>query len=297
MGAERSPRAQLVLARAGCGSAKPRGATRGVRRTRDVGNETPIDDPILDPFRDLKASPRTGLGIAEGAIVIRRALALGAELERLVCTPCHAAALADVLPPGLPVRVLPKASLARLVGYPFHRGCLATVRVPGEDTLPEPVRAQWRRQSELTLVVGSRLADPVNVGAIVRSAAALGATGCLFDARCANPFERRAVRASMGHVFAGTTWPVAELEPVLEMLRHDVGATVYASSPNPGGRSVARVTWSSKRVLCFGHEGEGLPSPLLDLADERVFVPMVGGVDSLNVAATAAIVLYAVSTG
>lgn len=263
--------------------------------------EISLEDPRLDVFRELPrlqsgpvgAAVRTTVAIAEGAIVVKRALELGARVQRIVCTPSQAAKLTDHAPAGVPVFTLSRADLATLTGFDFHRGCLAAVEVPGVVALSDAILAGWARREPLTIVAASRLADPVNVGAVIRSAVALGADACVFDGACASPYERRAIRAAMGHCLAGTTFCVPNLGAALDSIRATTGARVYATSPASAGRALPEVDWAGKRVLVLGHEGDGLGDDLFARADECVFVPMAAGIDSLNVAATAAIMLYA----
>jgi len=240
-----------------------------------------------------------GLFVAEGELVIRRAIGAGYPVRSLLITSDRLAALADLAGgcPG-PVYVVAPEIARQLTGYPVHRGALASMR-----RLPLPpvseVIAEARR-----IVVLEDIVDHTNVGAIFRCAAALGFDAVVLAPRCADPLYRRSVRVSMGAVFAV---PYARLEDWREGLTRirAAGFRLLALTPAadavPIGEAVAGAhalpgagvpTHGARLALLLGTEGDGLSARWRDQADLSVRIPMSGAVDSLNVASAAAIACY-----
>ncbi len=249
------------------------------------------DDPSLDPFRGMgRKISREGRGegvIAESEIVIRRALEAGALVRAVLCTPSRAARLAPSLSPECDLLVAERAVLDAVAGFPFHRGCAAWVTRP-----TPPACAPWheRPTGPLHLVAPVGLSDPANLGAIVRTARALGGHALLLDARGADPFEPRALRASMGHAFTLPIFPTQDLHGALAQAR-SAHVRVLATSPRAAGLPPPAAA-GSRWILLVGHEGAGLPAPLIEAADLRLGIPLSHDTDSLNVNAATAIVLH-----
>lgn len=244
------------------------------------------DDPLLDPFRDLtRRRDADAPMVLEGFNVLQRLTQHGHPVQRVLCTPDAAARLdaAAILPAGVPRWVAPAEVLRAVVGFDFHRGVLALAARP---VYRQP--AVWR-----TLVVGERITDPSNVGALIRNAAALGADAVWFDLHSGDPFSRRAIRASMGLGFA---LPVAQVDlvPALAELRDAAPDAVWvAASCDARARALHAVHWPARCVLFVGNEGAGLSPRWLEAAQLRVRIPMAPAADSLNVAAASAVLLYA----
>ncbi|WP_051105721.1 TrmH family RNA methyltransferase [Parafrankia discariae] len=186
-----------------------------------------------------------------------------------------------------PVYVAGPALLAEITGFEVHRGALASMcRRPLLDPV-ELLRVARR------VLVCEDLVSHTNLGAIFRSAAGLGMDAVLLSPRCADPLYRRSVRVSMGEVFAV---PYARLDPwpgALSLLGA-AGFEVLALTPAPDADelTVAMVDPDDRVALLLGTEGQGLTGEVLATATRRVRIPMAHGVDSLNVAATAAIACY-----
>jgi TrmH family RNA methyltransferase len=169
-----------------------------------------------------------------------------------------------------------------------HQGILALVRRPRVEldsllaALPTPL-----------LFVGIGLQDPGNVGSLIRAADAVGAGGVLLSPGCADPFGRRAVRASMGSVLRVPV--MKECEPVAAIERlGSAGIRCVAADPH-AGTLLWEADVSGPIAVVLGAEGEGLPRELLDRAATRIRIPMRAGVDSLNVAATACLLGYEIA--
>ncbi|MGV1004760.1 MAG: TrmH family RNA methyltransferase [Candidatus Nanopelagicales bacterium] len=254
----------------------------------------PADDPALRDFIGLTdvemrsvREPAEGLFLAEGAKVIRRALAAGLTPRRVLTEPKWLPELRPELEQH-PVEVLLAGpeSLARITGYRVHRGALASFQRP---VLREP--AQVLAGSRLIAVLVD-LVDHTNVGSVFRTAAALGVDAVLLTERCADPLYRRAVKVSMGAVFS-VPWTRSGADP-LPVLRA-AGLRVLALTP--GGQVDLRDIGPSEQgtALLLGTEGPGLAAEVLRNADQTVRIGMHNRVDSLNVAAASAIALYQLS--
>ncbi len=252
---------------------------------------TDLDHPGLAPYIGLREAVlrrSTTAFIAEGELVIRRALAAGYDVESLLVSPRAAEALADVLPPGVPVYVAAAGLVEELTGFHVHRGALAAVQ-----RRPEPAPEVVLRAASRVVVVED-VVDHANLGAIIRTAAGLGWDAVLVSHRSADPLYRRAVKASMGAVFAV---PWARLPERVDLRTLLVGWRIAAMALTPGAATLdefgASVGPTDRVALLFGTEGHGLSTGWLEQADQAVVIPMASGIDSLNVAAAAAVACYA----
>lgn len=251
-------------------------------------------DPRLRDFLQLRDADlrRTkeaeeGLFVAEGRMTIERALAAGFAPRAVVCTERWVAAFDAI---RAPVFVVPDDVLAATAGYPVHRGALASF-----DRRPLPDAADLVRDTR-RVVVCEDLVDATNLGLLLRSVAALGWEAALLTPRCADPLYRRAVKTSMGAVFSLPWTRIAWWDGVA--LLRNLGFTVAALTPSPDAVALEDVPRDTPRLaLAFGSEGPGLSRRWLDEADLRVRIPMADAVDSLNVAAAAAIALHALGPG
>ena len=262
---------------------------------------TDPDDPRVSDFRHLtdmdfrrRMESPAGLFIAEGFLVLERVVAKGLPIRDVLIHEKRLDRVSDILdrlPTALrPTVVVADESVLRsITGFDVHRGVLASVQRP----TPLSAVQIWGTGGHIAVLEG--LVDPTNVGLAFRSAAAMGFTGCLLSADCADPLYRRAIRTSMGAVL-DLPWgrcPPGELD--FTELR-SAGLRTIALSPGPehptlddvlddfAGQSVAAI---------FGSEGEGISRRLLTRVDAIARIPMAAGIDSLNVAATVAVVGYA----
>ncbi len=256
-----------------------------------------VSDPRLADYvrltdvhlrRSLEAAE--GLFIAEGEKVIRRAIASGYPVRSLLVAEDKLATIADVAAGcPAPLYVLPAAVAERLTGYRVHRGALASMqRLP----LPQvsEILAGARR-----VVVLEDITDHANVGAVFRCAAALGFDAVLLAPRCADPLYRRAVKVSMGAVFAVPYSRMTDWRGGLAELR-TIGFRLLALTPDRAATPIGQVAPPPKLALLIGSEGDGLSPRWLAAADEMVRIPMSRQVDSLNAAAAAAIACYLLAT-
>jgi tRNA G18 (ribose-2'-O)-methylase SpoU len=264
-----------------------------------------LDDPRLTDYAHatdvaLKNARRSepgrenGLYLAESLLVLERALraghvprsvlALGTSEDEAVAA-LTAAGHADV-----PVFVGAGELLAELTGYILHRGLIASMNRP---PLPD---ARDLLTGARRVVVIENVVDPTNVGAIFRSAGAIGADAVLVTPRCSDPFYRRAIRVSMGTVLQVPwtrvgEWP--ELAPLLREQRFHTAA--LALTPDAVSLRDFEQRVPERVALVLGAEGEGLTPAAIAAADTVVQIPMLHGIDSLNVAAASAVAMWAVS--
>ena len=251
---------------------------------------------LTDVARRSRREPKAGLYLAEGEKVIRRALAAGHRARSLLLSENWLAPMADLVKQfqndGVPVFTGDAAVIAALTGFHVHRGAIASMTRPAPQPL-SGLLAGARR-----VVVLEDIVDHTNVGAIVRSVAALQADAVLITPRCADPLYRRAVRVSMGTVFQ-VPWGRIDPWPDGIAQLHQAGFTVVALTLTPDAVPLEQFASSApaRLALIFGTEGAGLAPETVRQCDVAVTIPMAGEVDSLNVAAAAAVVLWALRPG
>ena len=253
-----------------------------------------LDHPGVEVFSTLteaqlrnRLDPQRGIFIAESPKVIRVALDAGHVPVALLCERRHLTGdAADILARvgNIPVYTGERDLLARLTGYTLTRGVLCAMRRP----VPPAVDDVCREARRVVVIHG--VVDATNIGAIFRSAAALGIDAVLLTTDSCDPLNRRAVRVSMGSVFlVPWTW----VEQPLACL-HGLGFRTAAMALTD--RSIpldAPVLKEEPRLaLVMGTEGDGLPRETIAGADYVVRIPMAHGVDSLNVAAASAIAFW-----
>ena len=257
-----------------------------------------LDDPRLADYSHqtdvaLKKAQGTehGLYLAESALVLERALRAG-HRPRSVLALGNSVEEAVELTAGFDIPIFsgPGELLERLTGYVLHRGLIASLHRPALPSV-ESLIADARR-----VVILENVADPTNVGAIFRSVAGIGADAVLVTPRCSDPFYRRAIRVSMGTVLQVPwtrlgDWPTARQQLTAS------GFQIAALALEPDAVSLRDYAADApERVaLLLGEEGYGLTREALDAADSVVQIPMAHGIDSLNVAATAAVAMYALA--
>lgn len=238
----------------------------------------------------MRAGP--GRFIVEGSLAVARLLASDFEVESIVCTPNQRARLE--IPANVPVFELRKPEIAELAGFDFHRGVLACAKRP-RSTNAALERLHGRER--LRVVVAEQLADPRNLGAVVRNLAAFSGDLLVADTRGADPFSRLAIRAGVGNVFRVPLLVSDELPATVTALARQLDAVVLAATPDATARDLGELDPPERLILLVGNEGAGLSQELLAVAEHRVRIPVAPDSDSLNVAAATAVLLYALSRG
>lgn len=253
-----------------------------------------IDEDLVAPFRHMREDRRDEIFVVEGELPVGRLLSAAPRFEVgcVVCTEARAERLAARLPAGVPMRVGVHAQLRELAGFDFHRGALAWAHRPAVVGMSELVQRRFVQKQRLLGVMAHGLADPSNLGALVRNARAFGADFVAIHAEAADPYAPRAIRASAGQVFELTCFVYEDGEATADILREQIRCTLIAATLSDKAASLRRIDPPRRAVLCVGNEGGGLPATLLAKADMEVTIPMAKGVDSLNVAAATAVMLY-----
>ena len=275
---------------------------------------TDFSDPALDPYARLterqlspkrKSSSSPSLFVAESRTVVELALGAGCEpasflMDRSQLEGASRDLAARILSGAygdVPLYTGEDEILGMLTGYSLSRGVLSVMRRP---VLPaaEEILGNARR-----IAVLEDITDAANVGAIIRSAAALGMDAVLVTPRCSDPLLRRSARVSMGTVFQ-IPWTVIGKEPGdwprrgMELLRSFGFRTAAAVLSD---RSVdirdERLKTADRLAVLLGTEGAGLAEETVGLADYAVKIPMFHGVDSLNVAAASAVIFWEICRG
>jgi tRNA G18 (ribose-2'-O)-methylase SpoU len=252
------------------------------------------DDPRLAPYRNLKdaQSLRGGHFIAEGRFILETLLTRSRfRAASILIREDRRGPLAHLLmvatAQGVPVYAVDSALLETVAGYDIHRGVLAAVR-----TAPDPCLAgspDTALDHAPGLAVLCNIANPDNVGAIFRNAAALGLGGVLLDGQTCPPLYRKAVRVSMGAVL---TLPWRQNAGPAEILADELakaGRTLFALTPSSDALPIEAADLPDNAAFLFGEEAHGLPERV-QIKCTPLSIPMAGGNDSLNVAAASAIV-------
>lgn len=253
-----------------------------------------LEEPGIEVFSTLteaqlrmELEPEKGLFIAESPKVIRVALSKGWEPTALLCERRHIDGDARDIVEQMgdkPVYTGSRELLARLTGYTLTRGVLCAMRRRPMPTVRQVVEGARR------VVVIEAVTDTTNIGAIFRSAAALGIDAVLLTRDTCDPLNRRAVRVSMGSVFlVPWTWidgPISQL--------HDYGFKTAAMALSEQSVSLddPQLNSEPRLAIIMGTEGDGLPQTTIDDADYTVRIPMAHNVDSLNVAAATAVACW-----
>jgi tRNA G18 (ribose-2'-O)-methylase SpoU len=234
-----------------------------------------------------------GLFIAEGEKVIRRAIEAGYQPRSFLLAERWLEGLHDVMRrwPTVPVYVVTEDLAEQVTGFHVHRGALASLRREQRHSVAELVA--MRR-----LVVLEDIVDHSNVGAILRNAAGLGWHGALLSPRAADPLYRRSIKVSMGAVFSLPWARLEDWRTAPEMLAAAGFLTVALSLSSDDvelDELAASIAPGAKVAVLLGTEGAGLSKHWSDGAAVRTRIPMYAGIDSLNVAAAAAIACYVLS--
>ncbi|WP_087872100.1 TrmH family RNA methyltransferase [Arthrobacter globiformis] len=274
-----------------------------------VADYTQLTDVHLRKLRE----PAEGMYIAESSRVLRRALAAGHRPRSFFLAEKWVADLTDIFEqyPDVPAYIGSAGLLEEITGFHLHRGAMAAMHRPAPVPLPELLAGARRvavpedtvdptnvgcskTPHRSRIAVLEDLTDHTNVGAVFRSAAAIGVDAVLVTPQCADPLYRRSIRVSMGTVFQ-VPWTRVDPWPAgIEQLK-EAGYFVAGMSLGEGAITLDELVTQDHEnlVLVFGTEGEGLKPETDRLLDARVTIPMMNGVDSLNVAASSAVAFYA----
>ena len=257
-----------------------------------------FSDPALDLYARLtenqllnRADPENALFIAESPLVIGRALDAGCKPVSFLMERQHIGGKGrEILArccQDVPVYTAEESVLAQLTGFHLTRGMLCAMRRPKLPSVEEVCRSARR------IAVLENVMNPTNIGAIFRSAAALGMDAVLLTCAGSDPLYRRASRVSMGNVFLIPWTYLPEEGDWTQLLRSSGFRTVAMALRDDSVRlDDPRLAAEEKLAIVMGTEGDGLASTTIASCDYTVKIPMYHGVDSLNVAAASAVAFY-----
>lgn len=256
---------------------------------------TNFNAPELDVYARLteaqllnRFEPKKGMFIAESPKVIQRALDAGCQPVSLLVERGHVneeAAAAIERCGDVPVFTAPLEVLTRLTGFQLTRGMLCAMRRPRIPALEEVLTNAKR------VTVLENIQNPTNVGAIFRSAAALGMDAVLLTPDCSNPLYRRSCRVSMGTVFQ-IPWTYVEGNWTEQLRALGFKTAAMALKDDSYAIDAPELRAVEKLAVVLGSEGNGLADETIESCDYTVKIPMFHGVDSLNVAAASAVAFW-----
>ena len=262
---------------------------------KDFIEITDFSDPELDVYARLteaqllnRFEPKKGMFIAESPKVIMRALDAGCQPVSLLVERNHVnaeAAEAIERCGDVPVYTATLEILTKLTGFQLTRGMLCAMRRPKLKTLEETLAGAKR------IAVLENIQNPTNVGAIFRSAAALGMDAVLLTPACSNPLYRRSCRVSMGTVFQ-VPWTYMSENWMADLKGFGFKTAAMALKKDSYAIDDPALREVDKLAVILGTEGEGLLDSTIDGSDYTVKIPMYHGVDSLNVAAASAVAFW-----
>jgi tRNA G18 (ribose-2'-O)-methylase SpoU len=250
---------------------------------------------LNDPTTRRAVERHGGYFVVEGVLAIERLLELDDwSVRSLLLLPAVADRLRDRLAASstdLVVGVADEDVLRSIVGFDLHRGALASVE--RRPSVPLEQVAHGHR-----FVVAEGVNDHENLGALYRNAAAFGIDAVLLDPTCADPFYRRSIRVSLGHVLAVPTVEIGPLPHGLSAL-HSLGVSTVALTPSTDVdiRAIAPTLMEVPAAIVVGAEGPGLRPETIAAASHRAAIRMAAGVDSLNVSVAAAIAMHQLGGG
>ncbi|MDP6045989.1 MAG: RNA methyltransferase [Phycisphaerae bacterium] len=251
------------------------------------------DDPRLEAFANLRDRDLRGEGrlIAEGRWLAHRLISQGYPNTRVLTSERFADEFAQFVASG-DLLVADDETMSAVAGFDFHRGVIASSDRPALPTLAEALE-----QSETggTVVVLPDTGNAENLGSIFRTTAGLGVEVILLGEQCCDEFSRRVLRVSMGAAFELKLTRSTRLEDDLAMLNQR-GYKLAAMVLDESADDLADFRADGPTALMFGSEADGLAQSLIDRADVRLTIPMSKQVDSLNLAASAAIALWRIQT-
>ena len=254
------------------------------------------DDPRVACFRrnerglasrrQRRSDDGDGLFMAEGDLVVERALDAGCKAVIALVDAARPPAVAARIPSDVPVFGGGDDVRAMVTQLGMPQGIVALFARPPRATAAQLVETATR------LVVIEAVDNPINVGSIVRNAVAFGWDGLLFDRTSADPLSRRSLRVSMGQAIA---FPAARCASVADEIRNlrANGFVVCALTPEAAADDIGTIPATERLAIAIGSERSGLSVDALAASDRRVRIPMAEGIDSLNAAAASAVACYA----
>ena len=261
---------------------------------------TDPEDPRLEDFRDIRdrdvrgPQGRPGVFIGEQSLVVEKMLERPELVRRVLVAESKRAWLEQVLSergdPEVESLVAPQEMLERIAGFPIHRGILASGRRDALDgrSLDDVIPAMDR---PATILVLESIRNIDNIGSLFRVAAAFGVDGVVLSPDCHDPLYRKSIRVSIGHVLAIPFARSVDWSGDLRRLRGDHGLELVGASIDGDSEPTNRIEGSRRIGIVMGSEFDGLGRDAVEACDRLARIAMAPGVDSLNVAVAAAVLL------
>jgi tRNA G18 (ribose-2'-O)-methylase SpoU len=256
-----------------------------------------LNDPELAPYKTLRQTAeheREGIFVAEGEKVVARLMESSLHVVSLLTTEEWFGIYQHRLESrseNIKVFVGQKTLLSSIVGFHLHQGIMAVARIPEIFELETIVR---QSTSPRLFVAIDGMTNSENLGVIVRNCVAFGVQALIVGETSSSPYLRRAVRNSMGTIFKLSVVPTLNLVKSICDLKSRFLMEVIAAHPRAEQRSLSSPSFRKDCCVVFGSEGYGISEKVLAACSERVSIPMMPGVDSLNVASASAVFLYEV---
>ncbi|MDE7411925.1 MAG: RNA methyltransferase [Paramuribaculum sp.] len=257
-----------------------------IRIENITDNRVAMFSSLTDAQLRNRLNPTQGIIIVESPKVINTALSAGVKPIALMCEEKHIdgdAAEIITTNPEMPVYTASRETLAQITGYTLTRGVLCAMRRP-----EQPSSAELCNSARRIAIIDS-VVDTTNIGAIFRSAAALGIDAVMLTATSCDPLNRRAIRVSMGSVFLV---PWCWIDNPASVRQYGFTTAAMALSDNSLALDAPELKCHDKLAIIMGTEGDGLSNKVIADADYVVKIPMAHGVDSLNVAAASAVAFW-----
>jgi tRNA G18 (ribose-2'-O)-methylase SpoU len=253
-----------------------------------------FDKPELAPYRTLRyqeAHRKQGIFVAESTKVVQRLIDSALDVLSIVLPEDKLPEFQDSLEKrsdSIRVYLGSKTLLESLTGFSVYQGVLAVGRVPAPLTLDELLA---KKKSPLLLPAADGISNALNMGVLIRNAAAFSADALLTGETCCSPYLRRSVAASTGTIFRVPCLETPRLSDVLITLR-ERGIHIVAAHLHTDGRTLSQASLRGDCCIVMGSEWNGVSPEVLKSCDEAVAIPMPPGVDSLNVGSASAVFLY-----
>ena len=256
-----------------------------------------VEHPHLETYRTLKRPlehQKEGIFVAEGEKVVRRLLSSPVRSISILLTEewfSQYRTLLETRKETISVYIARKELMEAIVGFQLHKGIMAVAQVPERATL-EGVAAEAERP--LFFAAADAIMNSENLGVIVRNCASFGASALLIGETSCDPYLRRSVRNSMGNIFSLPIIYLTDIASDLRRIRSEYNVTIIAAHPRPTNIQIDSVDFSGNCCVVLGGEGHGISERVLAACDVEATIPMMTGVDSLNVASASAVIMYEV---
>jgi len=250
-----------------------------------------VDDPRIAVYRDLplrKRQPSNRLFVAEGRLLVKRLIASSFKLHSVLIEENRCQEIAASVPAGVPVYTATRELLEAIAGFKFHAGVIAC-GYRNHSSWPWQISTDAPGPHVVT--VCDDVFDVENLGSILRTSLALGSAGAICGPRSADPFNRRALRLSMGAAFKLPIYHTDSTPQTLSHLR-SLQYDIVAAVAGDDAETLSSAPRAARTAIVLGNEANGLPAETLACCNRRITIPMHQRADSLNVSVAAGIILH-----